>query len=92
MDPVPGAVNVTFDLPLEPGFHGPLTAFFIRWQSLVRQIDQIQTVGRVILVAPGIPAPQGGPNQITYDGSLPTIKGTNGVSVAAFDLPILPRA
>lgn len=87
MNPFLGTVNVQFDQPLQPGFHS--TAHYqIRRQSLDRQIDQVETDDIWLKVAPGIPSPQGGPDRITYDGLDPTILGTTGLKVQAFDIPI----
>jgi len=88
--PVRTGVNVKISEALVGGFHPCLTNFTIRFANENRQIDQVQTTGTNLIVAPGVPDPFVGANLITYDGACSSLKTPMGEPLQAFSLPIIP--
>lgn len=85
-----GEVNIKIDLPMQPGFHLPGDAFFIRYFNLEREPGQTESGAFGLRVNAGVPSGNVGPNRITYDGSIDTLRGTNGQKLLPFDLFIEP--
>lgn len=90
MYPVLGQVNVKISLPLVAAYHVPLTHYTIRYAHQWREVDQSHSYGTHLDLAPGIPSPGPGGTIVTYDGLDPDLKGTNGMPLLAFSLPIQP--
>ena len=76
------------DRPLVSQFHLCQASFRIRYLSKNREVGQIESIAKALVLDAGVPNAELGPDQVQYDGTCPTLVGLDGGPLLPFSLPI----
>lgn len=79
---------VTFDETLAPEAGRPTAPWFARQGSAQILITSVAATGFAVTMNTAAGGLDPGPDEVTYDGTDPLIRGITGLPVAAFSVPL----